>query len=381
MSGNKSPWGSGSGGNNGGSGGGSGGGKSPWGSGGNNQRPQRPTPNRPTQNPFDDLKKRFGSGGGGGGRGGATGRKAPFGGKIGPFGIFLLIAALFAISTCFYTVDQKEEALVFRFGKFTRTAAPGLNFKFPSPIESIYKEETRVVNQAEIGGNEKASLMLTGDENIVDINFTVLWRIKNLHDYFIIVDETKVAVTAVAESAMREVVGKNELEKIITTDRLTITTSVRDLMQETLDEYQAGVEVVEVQLQKADPPEGEVIAAFRDVVNAEQDAETLVNQATAYQNDIVPRARGEAAQIVQDAEAYRDQVMAEANGEAQRFEAILSEYVEAPRVTRYRMYLETMEEVYGPANKMILDGDSGSGVVPYLPLDELRPRGGAQGGR
>ena len=376
MSGNKSPWGSGSSGNSGGSNGGSGGGKSPWGSGGNNQRP-RPTPVRPTQNPFDELKKRFGSGGGGsGGAGGGLGK----GGRIGPLGIFAILAFLLALSTCFYTVDQKEEALVFRFGKFTRTAAPGLNFKFPSPIETYYKAETRVVNQTEIGGNERASLMLTGDENIVDIDFTVLWRIKDLHDYYILVDETSVAVTAVAESAMREVVGKNELEKIITTDRLTITTSVRALMQETLDEYQAGVEVVEVQLQKADPPEGRVIEAFRDVVNAEQDAETLVNQATAYKNDIVPKARGEAAQIIQDAEAYRDRVIAEANGEAQRFEAILSEYVEAPRVTRYRMYLETMEEVYGPANKMILDGESGSGVVPYLPLDELRPRSG-QGGR
>lgn len=380
MSGNKSPWGSGSGGSNGGSGGsggGSGGGKSPWGSGGNNQG-SKPTPIRQQQNPFEEMKKRFGSGGGNGpGRSGPGGKK--FGGKIGPVGIFLIVGLLALLSTCFYTVDQKEEALVFRFGKFNRPAAPGLNFKLPSPIESYYKKETRVVNQSDIGGNDKASLMLTGDENIVDINFTVLWRIKDLHDYYIVVDKTNVAVTAVAESAMREIVGKNELEEIITTGRLTITMSVRDLMQETLDEYEAGVEVVEVQLQKADPPEGKVIEAFRDVVNAEQDAETLVNQATAYQNDIVPRARGEAAQIEQDAEAYRDRVIAEASGEAQRFKLILEEYEAAPRVTRYRMYLETMEEVYGPANKMILDGDAGSGVVPYLPLDELRPRTG-QGG-
>lgn len=375
MSGNKSPWGSGSGGNSGGSGGGSGGGKGPWGTGGNNRPPQRPTPIRPTQNPFEELKKKFGSGGGGGSNKG----KSPFG-KIGPLGIVLIVGLLMILSTCFYTVDQKEEALVFRFGKFNRTAAPGLNFKLPSPIESYYKKETRSVNQTEIGGSDKASLMLTGDENIVDINFTVLWRIKDLEDYFIIVDQTSIAVSAVAESAMREIIGKNELEKIITTDRLTITTSVRDLMQATLDEYQAGVEIVEVQLQKADPPEGEVIKAFRDVVNAEQDAETLVNQATAYQNDIVPRARGEAAQILQDAEAYRDRVIAEATGEARRFELILEEYIEAPRVTRYRMYLETMEDVYGPANKMILDGDAGSGVVPYLPLDELKPRAG-QGGQ
>lgn len=387
MSSNKSPWGSGSsGGSNGGSGsgsdGGSGGGKTPWGqggsggsgggnNGGNNQRP-RPT-RRPAQNPLDDLLKRFGSGGSGGGgakkgKGGGTGR------RVGPFGIFLIVILLAALFSCFYTVDQQEEALVFRFGKYKRSAAPGLNFKFPSPIETVIQRKTKEVTEKKIGGSDAASLMLTGDENIVDIEFTVLWRISDLYQYIINVDETDVAVGAVAESAMREIVGKNELEKIITTNRQGVTISVRDLMQEILDEYEAGVDVVEVQLQKANPPEGEVTEAFRDVVNAEQDAETYVNEATAYQNKIVPTARGEAAQIIQDGEAYRDQVIAIASGEAQRFTFILEEYQAAPRVTRYRMYLETMEEVYGPANKMILDGDSGSGVVPYLPLDELSPR-------
>ena len=373
MSSNKSPWGSGSGGgNNGGSGGGSGNGNSPWGQGGdrggnrggNNQRP-RPATRRPVQNPFDDLKKRFGGGGGGGAAGGRN---------VGPFGIFLIIALLAALVSCVYTVDQQEDALVFRFGKYTRAGAPGLNFKFPSPIESVLIKKTKVITETKVGGTDAASLMLTGDENIVDIEFTVLWRIEDLYDYQINVDETDVAVQAVAESAMREIVGKNELEKIITTNRQGVTIDVRDLMQAILDEYEAGVDVVEVQLQRANPPEGEVTDAFRDVVNAEQDAETFVNEATAYQNDIVPKARGEAAQIIQDAEAYRDKVIAEASGEAQRFTLILEEYQAAPRVTRYRMYLETMEEVYGPANKMILDGDAGSGVVPYLPLDELSPR-------
>ena len=177
---------------------------------------------------------------------------------------------------------------------------------------------------------------------------------------------------------MREIVGKKKLEGIITTDRLNVTIAVRDLMQETLDEYEAGVEVVEVQLQKADPPEGEVVAAFRDVVNAAQDAETTVNQATAVKNDIVPRARGEAAQIIQDAEAYKGKVVAEAKGEAERFRLIYKEYKAAPQVTRQRMYLETIEQVYGPAEKIILDSDAGSGIVPYLPLDQLQKSKGAK---
>ncbi|NNE58352.1 MAG: FtsH protease activity modulator HflK [Hellea sp.] len=364
---NKSPWGS-------GSSGGNGGGKSPWGQGGQDRpRPKSP---KPMDNPFEDLKRRFG---GGGPRKPGSGKGGPMG-RVGPFGLFVIVAALMLLFSCFYTVDQKEDALVFRFGKFSRSSAPGLNFKLPSPFESVVKREISSINQENIGGTDSASLMLTGDENIVDIDFTVLWRISNLHDFIINVDETDGAVRAVAESAMREIVGKNELEKIITTDRLKITIDVRDLMQVTLDEYEAGVEIVEVQLQKADPPqEGNVIEAFRDVVNAQQDAETLVNKATAYKNDIVPRARGEAVQIIQDAEAYKDKMIAESNGEAQRFKLILEEYKAAPRVTRYRMYLETMEEVYGPANKMILDGESGSGVVPYLPLDELRPR--TQGGK
>ena len=374
MSNNKSPWGNRPGGN------GSGKGKSPWGQSGNPDR-NRPRPGETSpdlDNVIQGFKKRLG--GGGPGRGGSGGGQSPFG-KFGPFGVFVAAGVLMMLVSTVYTVDQQEEALVLRFGEYSRTAQPGLNFKLPIPIETYIKRETRVVNKIDVGGTNQTSLMLTGDENIVDINFTVLWRISDLNNFIFNVDETPVAVRAVAESAMREVVGKNELEKIITTDRLTITTSVRDLMQETLDEYQAGVEVVEVQLQKADPPAGDVINAFRDVVNAAQDAETIVNQATAYQNDVVPRARGEAAKIIQDAEAYKGKVVAESSGEAQRFKLVLEEYQAAPRVTRQRMYLETIEKVYGPAEKIILDEGAGSGVVPYLPLDKLnaqRPKTGAQ---
>ncbi|MGJ8563496.1 MAG: FtsH protease activity modulator HflK [Alphaproteobacteria bacterium] len=375
MSNNKSPWGSGPSGN------GSGGGKKPWGQGG---RPDRNKPKAGETSPDLDnviqgFKSQFGRGGrgprGGGGNGGGSGPLA----KFGPFGIFLLLGGILLVGSSFYTVDQQEEALVLRFGEYSRTAPPGLNFKFPVPMETVIKRKTREVKKIDIGGSAQTSLMLTGDENIVDIDFTVLWRINDLNNFIFNVDNTEEAVRAVAESAMREIVGKSELEGIITTDRLSITLAVRNLMQETLNEYEAGVEVVEVQLQKADPPEaGNVIDAFRDVVNAAQDAETVVNEATAYQNQVVPEARGEASQIIQDAEAYKGKVVAEARGEAERFKLVLAEYLAAPEVTRKRIYLETMEEVYAPADKIILDKGAGSGVVPYLPLDKLnaKPRGG-----
>ena len=380
MSENKSPWGNGSGGkkptgNN--------GGKSPWGNGGRPDR-NKPKPGEKSAD-LENVIQAFKTGvgrrrPGGTGTGGGRGPQMPFG-KLGPFGLFLLVAVAMMVVSMVYTVDQTERAVVLRFGEYVRTAGPGLKFKAPTPIETIIKRQTEVVQKEDIGGRPGQSLMLTGDENIVDIDFTVLWRISDLNEFIFNVDETPVAVRAVAESAMREIIGKNELEKIITTERLNITIDVRDLMQKTLDEYEAGVEIVEVQLQKADPPEGKVIDAFRDVVNAEQDAETIINQATAVQNKIVPDARGLAAQIIQDAEAYKGRVIAESTGEAERFKLVLEEYQAAPRVTRQRMYLETIEQVYGPAEKIILDEGAGSGVVPYLPLDKLnaqRPRGGAQ---
>lgn len=371
MTGKKSPWGNQP---------EDGGKNNPWGNGG---KPDRSRPKPGENSPdldnviqgFTQRVKRGGRGPRGGGSSGGDGNNPME--RFGPFGVFVAIGVIFLVFSSIFTVDQQEEALVLRFGEYKRTAGPGLHFKWPDPVETKIVQRTRVVNKTDIGRSTQASLMLTGDENIVDIEFTVLWRISSLQDFVFNVDETPNAVKAVAESAMREVVGKNELEKIITTDRLNITIAVRDLMQETLNEYEAGVEVVEVQLQKADPPSGGgVVDAFRDVVNADQDAETAVNRATAVQNDIVPKARGEAAQILQDAEAYKARVIAEAAGEAERFRLVLEEYQRAPEVTRQRLYLETIEEIYGPAKKVILDEGAGSGVVPYLPLDELTKKRG-----
>ena len=372
---NNSPWG-----NKGG--GGKKPGQNPWGNTGGNQG--RPDRNRPKpgegspdlDNVIQGFKNRVRKGGGGGGSNGRNGPPSPMQ-KFGPLGIAAVVGVLFMAASTIYTVDQQEEGVVLRFGKYQRTVAPGLNFKMPTPFETVEKAKTRVVQKTTVGGNDNSSLMLTGDENIVDIDFTVLWRINDLKNYIFEVDEPAVALKAVAESAMREIVGRSELENIITTERLNTTIAVRDLMQQTLDEYGAGIEVVEVQLQKADAPDGKVVDAFRDVVDATQEKETLINEATAYQNTVVPKARGEAAQITQDAEAYKGRVVAEAKGEAERFNLILGEYKAAPRVTRQRMYLETIEDVYKDADKILLDSAAGSGVVPYLPLDQLGKKRGA----
>lgn len=382
MADNNSPWGPK------GSGGKDGKGGSPWGSGGKPGGPKSGGNGTPDRSPdldnvIEGFKSRVRSGGprrpggGNGGNGVSNFRVGP----LGPFGLVLAAAAVLLISTSVYTVDQTERALVLRFGDYVRTEGPGLKFKLPNPIETTYKQETEIIRKDVIGGNDITSLMLTGDENIVDIDFSVLWRISDLADYYFEVEDPANAVRAVAESAMREIVGKNELEGIITTDRLAITTAVRDLMQVTLDEYGAGVRVVEVQLQKADAPDqGGVVDAFRDVVDAEQERETTINQAVAQQNTLVPEARGVASQILQDAEAYRDRVIAEAEGEAERFNQIYEEYRKAPVVTRQRMYLETVEEVYGRGEVIILDTEAGSGIVPYLPLNQLnqRPPAGGQ---
>lgn len=357
------PWGSSSGGSGGGRGP-----KNPWGSpppggGGGGQKPPD------FEKAFRDARERFGKfGGGGGKRGGLA------------VIVFIVVALVAWSLTGVYFVQAQEEGVVLRFGEYDRTTPPGLNYHLPWPVERVYTPEVTRQQRVNVGFTGQTgtaandlpseSLMLTGDENIVDIDFSVFWVISDARNYLFNVEDPDETVKAVAESAMREVVGNNQLEPIITRGRQVVEQDVRELMQETLNEYGAGITINQVQLQKADPPEP-VIDAFRDVVNAGQDAETAINQATAYQNRIIPEARGTAAQITQQAEAYREQVVAQANGEAQRFTSILGEYQQAPEVTRQRMYLETMERVLGKSDKVILDEDGEQGVVPYLPLNEL----------
>lgn len=357
------PWGSSSGGSGGGRGP-----KNPWGSpppgggGGGGQKPPD------FEKAFRDARERFGRFGGGGKRGGLA------------IIVFIVVALVAWSLTGVYFVQAQEEGVVLRFGEYDRTTPPGLNYHLPWPVERVYTPEVTRQKRVDVGftgeGNAAAddlpseSLMLTGDENIVDIDFSVFWVISDAKNYLFNVEDPDETVKAVAESAMREVVGNNQLEPIITRGRQVVEQDVRQVMQTTLDEYGAGVTIRQVQLQKADPP-GPVIDAFRDVVNAGQDAETAINEATAYQNRIIPEARGTAARIVQEAEAYRQQVVAEANGAAQRFTSILQEYAQAPEVTRQRLYLETMEKVLSKSDKVFLDEEGGENVVPYLPLNEL----------
>ena len=266
---------------------------------------------------------------------------------------------------------------------------PGLNYHLPYPIETVLTPKALRVNKIDIGMRQvdgrprrsatrdvpEESLMLTGDENIVDVDFSVLWKVKptGVGEYLFNIQNPEGTVKAVAESAMREVVGRSEIQPILTGARQTIETAVQDLMQKTLDHYGAGILVQQVQLQKVDPPT-QVIDAFRDVQAARADLERAVNEAQTYANRVVPEARGNVAKITQAAEAYKSQTVAEATGQTSRFLKIYEQYKKAPDVTRERMYLETMERVLGGSDKIIMDANPGSqGVVPYLPLGDLAP--------
>ncbi len=309
------------------------------------------------------------------------------GGKPIIFGLILLIV-VWAFSGL-YRVLPDEQGVVLRFGKFTSTTQPGLNYHIPYPIETVLTPKVTKVNRIDIGFRSASdsgrtsgigdvseeSLMLTGDENIVNIDFSVFWVIKDAGKYLFKIQSPVVTVKAAAETAMREVIAKSKLQSILTEGRSKIEIETQEIAQSLLDEYESGIQLTQVQTQKADPPD-EVIDAFRDVQAARADMERSKNEAEAYQNDVIPRARGEAAKILQEAEAYKKQVVAAAEGEASRFVAIHNEYVKAKQVTQERMYLETMEKVLADIDKVIIDKKAG-GVVPYLPLPELSKKKGS----
>src|SRR5437660_6165204 len=353
------PWGSG------------GGGKGPWGSG--------PQPSGPTPPDLEEFLRRSQD----------RLRSVLPGGSLGGGGLGLILLAAIVIwgLSGFFRVEPDELGVVLRFGKFVREVQPGLNYHLPYPIESVLTPKALRVNKIDIGMRvvedlrrgstirdvPEESLMLTGDENIVDVDFSVLWRIKpnGVGDYLFNIQQPEGTVKAVAESAMREVIGRSNIQPILTGARQNIEQGVHDLMQQVLDNYGAGVQITQVQLQKVDPP-SQVIDAFRDVQAARADSERSQNEAQSYANKVVPEARGRAAQITQSAEAYREQTVAEAKGATSRFLQVYDEYKKAPDVTRQRMYLETMERLFGGTDKIILD--QGGGVVPYLPLDQLTRR-------
>jgi membrane protease subunit HflK len=385
------------------------GGKGPWGSG-----PQQSGPTSPDLEEFlrrsqDRLRNVLPGGSFGGGR-----------------GILLaVVAAVFAWSlTGIFTVNPDELGIVLRFGAYAWDAKPGLHYHLPYPIETALTPKVTRVNRIDIGmravddlrrGSSsrdipEESLMLTGDENIVDVDFSVFWLIKpdGAGDYLFNIQGQEGTVKAVAESAMREVIGRSDINvatvppgtpanaaaaqgaaaasagSILTGLRGAIESQVQEIMQKTLDGYGAGIQITQVQMQKVDPP-AQVIDAFRDVQAALADAERAQNEAQTYANRVVPEARGRAAKITQDSEAYREQTVAEATGQAARFLKVYQEYKKAPDVTRQRMYLETMERLFGGTDKIIMDSGTQSGVVPYLPLTDLarpqisRPPAPAQG--
>jgi membrane protease subunit HflK len=317
------------------------------------------------------------------------------GGGRGGKGIGLVAIAAIAIwgFSGFFRVDPDELGVVLRFGQYVRDAKPGLSYHLPYPVESVLTPKVTRVNRIDIGARSvddprrgsarrdvpEESLMLTGDENIVDVDFSVFWLIKpdGVGDYLFNIQQPEGTVKAVAESAMREVVGRSEIQPILTGARAAIEIAVQNLMQRTLNHYGAGIQVTQVQLQKVDPP-AQVLDSFRDVQAARSDAERAQNEAQSYANRVVPDGRGRAAQVTQAAEAYREQTVAEATGQSARFLKIYDEFKKAPDVTRERMYLETMERVFGGTDKIIIDSGARSGtqngVVPYLPLNELTRR-------
>ncbi|SFG99220.1 protease FtsH subunit HflK [Palleronia marisminoris] len=374
---NGGPWG---GSGNRGSGGGNGDRRPPGqrpGSGGNGQVPDIDQIMKKGQEQLRVLMGGKGGTGGGGGTGGPS-----FGrGTWILAGLVLVALWLFA---SVYTVRPEEQSVELFLGEYSSTGQPGLNFA-PWPLVTaevlpVSREQTEQLGEGR-GSDIDDGLMLTTDSNIVDIDFDVVWNISDPAQFLFNLADPVVTIQAVSESAMREVIASSELAPILNRDRGAIAQEVEELIQNTLDSYNSGVNIIRLNLDKADPPT-EVIDAFRDVQAAEQERDRLQRQADAYANQVLAGARGEAAQILEEAEGYRARVVNEARGEASRFSAVLGEYQLAPEVTRKRLYLETMENVLGRVDKVILDeqgGAGGQGVVPYLPLNELgRNRAGAQ---
>ena len=312
----------------------------------------------------------------------------PGGSKSGgkPIGLILIILLLVWLASGLYRVGPDEQGVVLRFGKFIKTTQPGLHYHIPVPIETVQTPKVTKVNRIDIGFRSERdsgfsqgggvadvpqeSLMLTGDENIVNIDFSVFWVIKDAGKFLFEIQDPEGTVKAAAETAMREVIAKSKIQPVLTEGRAQIEIETQDIIQSILDEYNSGIQITQVQTQKADPPD-QVIDAFRDVQAARADMERSKNEAEAYANDVIPRARGEAQKILQAAEAYKKQVVAKAEGEASRFISIFNEYDKAKEVTQERMYLETMEKVLADIEKVIIEKNAGSGVVPYLPLPEL----------
>jgi membrane protease subunit HflK len=356
------PWGQGGG----GGGSGSGGGGGPWGQGGGGGQPPQDIDAIIRQG--RDAWRRMMPGGGA-----SSGRTVT---------LLVLVFGLIWAATGFYRVNPQQQGVVLRFGEWVRTSPPGLHYHLPFPIESVLTPEVTSDNRIEIGfrdvsGNSSSrrdiadeSQMITGDENIVDIDFVVFWRIADAGQYLFNLAEPDQTIKVTAEAVMREIIGRTAIQTALTEGRQDIQLQARQQLQDLLNEYGAGVRVRDVQLLAVDPP-ADVIDAFNEVQRARQDRDRLKNEAEAFSNDIVPRARGEAAKLVSEAEAYQAEVVNRASGDASRFDQIFQAYLKDKAVTKERIYIETVEEIFSNVDKIIIDSEAGSGVVPYLPLKEL----------
>lgn len=306
----------------------------------------------------------------GGKKRGSEGRGDKSGG-LGLVAIVLGVLAAIWLYSAIYVLDEQEQAVVLRFGKYYETVGPGLNIYFP-PVDRKFVE-----NVTRERAYSKQGQMLTEDENIIEVPLTVQYRISNLQDFVLNVDEPEVSLQHATESALRHVVGSTEMDQVLTEGRETLASQVHERLQRFLDTYRAGITVTQVNVQNAQAPR-EVQEAFDDVIRAREDEQRERNQAEAYANGVIPEARGQAQRILEDANGYREEVVSRAQGEADRFSKLLAEYQKAPEVTRERLYLETMQEVFGNTSKVLVAGKSGQNNLLYLPLDKMiESRGGS----
>jgi membrane protease subunit HflK len=348
------------------------GGKDPW---GQRRRPQGPPD---LDQVFRRLRERLG-GLFGGGKGGGGTRVNQFG-----LGLIVLVAFVLWLLTGFYIVQQGERGVELKFGKKDLVTGPGLHWRLPWPIERVEKVNVDQVSTLRIGRGDKSKggadsgFMLTEDENIVVVEFTVQYKIKDASDYLFNVRDPIPTIVQAMESASREVVGKSQLDFIITEGQLEVSDKSQKLLQEILDRYKSGVQIVKVQMQKVTPPD-EVKAAFDDATKAREDGARVIKEAEAYSNDIIPRARGAGQRLLQEAQGYKASVIARAEGDARRFSSIVNEYVKAPGVTRDRLYIETMEQILSSTTKILVDQKGGNNIL-YLPLDKLIPGSGVPAG-
>ncbi|HJW81139.1 MAG TPA: FtsH protease activity modulator HflK [Acidiferrobacterales bacterium] len=349
------------------------GGKDPWGQRRKDQGP--PDLDQMLKNLRDRLSGLFG-GFGGGGRGTDGGGGSEFINRIG-LGLIVAVAAGLWLLSGLYIINQGERGVELKFGKKNEVTGPGLHWHLPWPIERVEKVNVDQVSTISIGrrgdkgsgGGIDSGFMLTEDENIVVVEFTVQYKIKDASDYKFNVRVPVSTIVQAMESASREVVGKSQLDFIITEGQLEVSEKTQKLLQEILDRYKSGIQIVKVQMQKVSPPD-EVKAAFDDATKAREDGARIIKEAEAYSNDIIPRARGAASRLIQEAQGYKASVMARAEGDARRFASIVGEYARYPGVTRDRMYIETMEQVLSNTTKILIDQKGSSNVI-YLPLDRM----------